>query len=345
MIDQNKYKFLNKIFLITGGTGSFGNVMARYLLTLGVAEVRILSRDESKQDLMRRTIQDKRMSFYIGDVRDVTSLDMAFKGADYVFHAAALKHVPSSEFYPIEAVKTNVLGTDNVIKSSIANNVEKIVILSTDKAVQPVNVMGMSKGIMERTALSYARLLKVKPTICITRYGNVIASRGSVIPHFLRQANEGNQLTITDPVMTRFIMSLGEAVNLVMYAFNNGETGDLFVQKSPAATVQQLAEVANRLVGRSSDEHKIIGVRHGEKRFETLVSEEEMRKSIDCGQFYKVPLDDRSLNYDKYVSVGVRAPEDITEYNSDNTSRLTNDELFDLLANNAEVTEILKAKR
>jgi UDP-N-acetylglucosamine 4,6-dehydratase/5-epimerase len=341
MEDNNKI-FRRKVFVITGGTGSFGNVMARHLLTLDVAEVRILSRDESKQDLMRRTINDQRMSFYIGDVRDSTSLEMAFRGADYVFHAAALKHVPSSEFHPVEAVKTNVMGTENVIRASIANNIEKIVLLSTDKAVQPVNVMGMSKGIMERTALSFARLVEDKPKICITRYGNVIASRGSVVPHFLRQAKEGHQLTITDPSMTRFIMSLVEAVDLVIYAFNNGESGDLFVQKSPAATVQQIAEVTNRLVGRSGNEHKIIGVRHGEKKFETLVSEEEIRKSVDCGQFYKVPMDDRSLNYDNYVSVGVRVPEVQKEYNSDNTSRLTNDELFEILANNAEVKEILE---
>jgi len=339
---QDNKLFHNKIFVITGGTGSFGNVMAKHLLSLNVAEIRVLSRDESKQDLMRRTINDQRMSFYIGDVRDSSSLEMAFRGADYVFHAAALKHVPSSEFHPLEAVKTNVVGTENVIKACIENKIQKIVLLSTDKAVQPVNVMGMSKGIMERTGLSYARLVKDTPKICITRYGNVIASRGSVVPHFLRQAKKNQQLTITDPNMTRFIMSLDEAVDLVMYAFNNGESGDLFVQKSPAASVQQIAEVTNKLVGRSDDEHKIIGVRHGEKQFETLVSDEELRKSVDCGQFYKVPMDDRSLNYDNFVSIGDKDSKHRNEYNSDNTIRLSNDELYEILANNLEVKEILK---
>ena len=339
--DSNK-AFSGKTFLITGGTGSFGNVMANFLLSLDVKEIRILSRDESKQDLMRRTINDQRISFYIGDVRDKSSLDRAFSEVDFVFHAAALKHVPSSEFFPIEAVKTNILGTDNVLRSSIENNIKKVVLLSTDKAVQPVNIMGMSKGIMEGVGLSFSRLDNSKTKICITRYGNVIASRGSVIPHFIRQGKAGNPLTVTDPNMTRFVMSLSDAVDLVLFAFNHGESGDIFVQKSPSVTVQQIAEVTNKILNRPENEIKTIGTRHGEKMYETLVSNEELRKSIDLDKFYRIPIDGRTLNYDDYVSKGDQAIEYLGEYNSDNTERLSNEELYNVLIENTEIQKILE---
>ncbi|MDE8332119.1 polysaccharide biosynthesis protein [Erysipelothrix rhusiopathiae] len=334
--------FENEVLLITGGTGSFGNALARRMKEFGLfKEVRILSRDEKKQDDMRKELNDNRFKFYIGDVRDKNSLTHAIKGVDYVFHAAALKQVPSCEFFPIEAVKTNIMGTDNVLEVAINAGVKKIVCLSTDKAAYPINAMGISKAMMEKTFIAKARVAKETGTvICGTRYGNVMASRGSVIPLFLDQIKNKQDITITNPTMTRFLMSLDEAVDLVLFAFKNGEPGDLFVQKSPASTIEDLAaailELTNSKVG-----IRYIGTRHGEKVYETLLTKEEFEKCYDLGEYFRVPMDQRDLNYDKYTLQGECILTD-KEYNSHNTERLNKDEIKEKLISLYEIQGQLK---
>jgi len=321
--------FKNKILLITGGTGSFGNAVAKRFLTSDIKEIRILSRDEKKQDDMRHEYQQKypkysnKLKFYIGDVRDYNSIEYAFKGVDYVFHAAALKQVPSCEFYPIEAVKTNILGSDNVINACVKYGVKKAIFLSTDKAAYPINAMGMTKALMEKNVIAKSRQLSSKDTIlCLTRYGNVMASRGSVIPLFLEQIENNKPITITNPEMTRFMMTLDEAVELVLYAFKNGNQGDLFVQKAPAATIGVLAQAIVNLKGNKDTKLKVIGTRHGEKLYETLVTKEDMIKAEDLGGYYRIPADNRDLNYDNYVAKGNIKLDKAEEYNSHNTKRL-----------------------
>jgi UDP-N-acetylglucosamine 4,6-dehydratase len=315
--------FKDKILLITGGTGSFGNaVLQRFVHTDHFKEIRIFSRDEKKQDDLRKRINNPKVKFYIGDVRDLSSVDPAVKGVDYIFHAAALKQVPSCEFFPLEAVKTNILGTDNVLNAAEKHEVKKVVILSTDKAAYPINAMGMSKALMEKVMVAKSRNLDDTKTIfCGTRYGNVMASRGSVIPLFIEQIKAGKSLTITDPNMTRFMMTLEDAVDLVLYAFENGNQGDIFVQKSPGATVETLAKALIELY-QGDNEVKIIGTRHGEKLFETLVNREDMLKAEDCGNYYRIPADTRDLNYDQYFSEGEPDITKIEEYHSHNTERL-----------------------
>lgn len=314
--------------LITGGTGSFGSTMARDLLDSGVGEIRILSRDEAKQDAMRNAFQDERVRFYIGDVRDPIGVKAATRGADLLFHAAALKQVPSAEFFPLEAVSTNVLGSANVIRAAIESQVKSVVCLSTDKAVYPINAMGMTKGLMEKTAQSFARNGQSGVTkIAITRYGNVMASRGSVIPLFLSQIRTGKPITITNPEMTRFLMNLSESVDLVKYAFQSGENGDLFVKKAPAATVGDLATAILSILGLEDYPVKIIGTRHGEKLFESLLSVEERAYAIDSGDYYRVPLDTRGLDYSAYFNAGSDASADIDSYTSHNAERLTIDQI------------------
>jgi UDP-N-acetylglucosamine 4,6-dehydratase/5-epimerase len=315
--------FKDKILLITGGTGSFGNaVLQRFVHTDHFKEIRIFSRDEKKQDDLRKRINNPKVKFYIGDVRDLSSVDPAVKGVDYIFHAAALKQVPSCEFFPLEAVKTNILGTDNVLNAAEKHEVKKVVILSTDKAAYPINAMGMSKALMEKVMVAKSRNLDDTKTIfCGTRYGNVMASRGSVIPLFIEQIKAGKSLTITDPNMTRFMMTLEDAVDLVLYAFENGNQGDIFVQKSPGATVETLAKALIELY-QGDNEVKIIGTRHGEKLYETLVNREDMLKAEDCGNYYRIPADTRDLNYDQYFSEGEPDITKIEEYHSHNTERL-----------------------
>lgn len=314
--------FKNKVLLITGGTGSFGNAVLNRFLHSDVAEIRIFSRDEKKQEDMRISLKNERVKFYIGDVRNYDSVFDALMGVDYVFHAAALKQVPSCEFYPMEAVRTNVIGAENVIRASIARGVSRCVVLSTDKAVYPINAMGMSKAMMEKVMIANSRLCDPARTVlCATRYGNVMASRGSVIPLFLQQLHEGKPLTITDPNMTRFLMSLEESVDLVLYAFENARPGDIFVQKAPACTVGDLAQALHELV-RSDSEIKIIGTRHGEKLFESLVSREEMGRCEDRGGYYRIPADSRDLNYDKYFVEGELTIAKLEDYTSHNTHRL-----------------------
>lgn len=314
-------KIENKVLLITGGTGSFGSaVLNRFLHSNHFKEIRIFSRDEKKQDDMRNQYKSDKLKFYIGDVRDRTSIDRAMKGVDYVFHAAALKQVPSCEFFPLEATKTNVFGTQNVIDSSAAHDVEKVICLSTDKAAYPINAMGISKALMEKVALATARDL-TQTTVCLTRYGNVMASRGSVIPLFVNQIKQGLPITITDPKMTRFLMSLDEAVELVLFAFEHGRPGDLFVNKAPAGTISDLADALQRVCGKST-EVRIIGSRHGEKLFETLCTREEMMKAEDMGNFYRVPADNRDLNYAKYFSEGLAGLKEVQDYNSHSTEQL-----------------------
>lgn len=320
--------FTNKILLITGGTGSFGNAVMNRFLTTDIAEIRILSRDEKKQDDMRHAYQLKypeyvgKIRFYIGDVRDYNSIAGAFRGVDYVFHAAALKQVPSCEFYPMEAVKTNVIGSNNVIDACVANGVKKAIFLSTDKAAYPINAMGMSKAMMEKNVVARSRqMLPGDPVLCLTRYGNVMASRGSVIPLFCDQIAEGKQLTVTNGEMTRFMMTLNDAVDLVLYAFEHGSQGDLFVQKAPAATIETLAQAVLEL--KNSDVgYTCIGTRHGEKLFETLVTAEEMLRAEDLPGFYRIAADNRDLNYDNYFSKGNKDLETISQYTSHNTERL-----------------------
>jgi UDP-N-acetylglucosamine 4,6-dehydratase len=313
-------KILNKILLITGGTGSFGNaVLDRFLKTDHFSEIRIFSRDEKKQDDMRNSLNNEKLKFYIGDVRDYSSIEKAMRGVNYVFHAAALKQVPSCEFFPIEATKTNVFGTQNVIDAAVVNKVKKVICLSTDKAAYPINAMGISKALMEKVAIAAARNLK-DTTVCLTRYGNVMASRGSVIPLFLKQLQEGADLTITDPNMTRFLMSLDEAVELVLFAFEHGNSGDLFVNKAPASTIGDLAQ-AMKEVFEADNDIKIIGTRHGEKLYETLCTREEMMKAEDMGGFYRVPADNRGLNYARYFSEGEENLAAIEDYHSHNTEQ------------------------
>jgi UDP-N-acetylglucosamine 4,6-dehydratase len=313
-------KILNKILLITGGTGSFGNaVLNRFLKTDHFSEIRIFSRDEKKQDDMRNSLNNEKLKFYIGDVRDYSSIEKAMREVDYVFHAAALKQVPSCEFFPIEATKTNVFGTQNVIDAAVVNKVKKVICLSTDKAAYPINAMGISKALMEKVAIAAARNLK-DTTVCLTRYGNVMASRGSVIPLFLKQLQEGADLTITDPNMTRFLMSLDEAVELVLFAFEHGNSGDLFVNKAPASTIGDLAQ-AMKEVFEADNDIKIIGTRHGEKLYETLCTREEMVKAEDMGGFYRVPADNRGLNYARYFSEGEENLAAIEDYHSHNTEQ------------------------
>jgi len=310
----------NKTLLITGGTGSFGNaVLNRFLNTDYFKEIRIFSRDEKKQDDMRIRLMNDKLKFYIGDVRDYTSLERAMRGVDYVFHSAALKQVPSCEFFPIEATKTNVLGTQNVIDAAEFNKVEKVICLSTDKAAYPINAMGISKALMEKVAIAASRNL-TNTTVCLTRYGNVMASRGSVIPLFLNQIKNGNPITITNPEMTRFLMSLDEAIELVLFAFENGNQGDLFVNKAPAGNIGDLAQALKELC-HSTNEIKIIGTRHGEKLYETLCTKEEMSKAEDLGDFYRIPADNRDLNYSKFFSKGEKNISLIEDYNSHNTQQ------------------------
>lgn len=331
---ENKYDiFKNKVLLITGGTGSFGNAVLRRLLDTEISEIRILSRDEKKQDDMRHEYQIShpdtmnKIKFYIGDVRDYRSIENAFRGVDYVFHAAALKQVPSCEFYPIEAVKTNILGSDNVITACVQNHIKKAIFLSTDKAAYPINAMGMTKAVMEKNVIARSRqMLSGDPVLCLTRYGNVMASRGSVIPLFVQEIEENKPLTITNPAMTRFMMTLDDAVDLVLYAFANGRQGDLFVQKAPASTIDTLARAILELK-KSDDKINIIGTRHGEKLYEVLVTSEEMVRAEDLGDFFRVPADNRDLNYDNYFSKGNFAVEQMKPYSSDNTYRLSIDEM------------------
>ena len=329
--------FNGKVLLVTGGTGSFGNAVVNRFLTTDIREIRIVSRDEKKQDDMRHLLQLKypeyvdKVKFYIGDVRDYDSIVGAFRGVDYVFHAAALKQVPSCEFFPIEAVKTNILGSNNVISACVANHVKKAIFLSTDKAAYPINAMGITKAIEEKVAVAKSRM-SGKTKICCTRYGNVMCSRGSVIPLWIDQIKQGNPITLTEPSMTRFIMSLEEAVDLVLFAFENGENGDLLIQKAPACTIQTQAEAVCELFGGKKEDIKVIGIRHGEKMYETLLTNEECAKAIDMGNFYRVPADNRGLNYDKYFKDGDEKRNTLTEFNSNNTKRLNLEETKEKIA-------------
>lgn len=332
----------DSVVVITGGTGSFGSVMARHALTKGASEVRILSRDEAKQDAMRHSMGDSRVRFYIGDTRDSESVNRAIRGSDLVFHAAALKQVPSAEFFPLEAVKTNINGSSNVLRASIDNQVSSVVCLSTDKAVYPINAMGMSKALMEKTAMAFARDFQDAPTrIAVTRYGNVMYSRGSVIPLFISQIKTGSPITITDPQMTRFLMSLSESVDLVEYAFSKAETGDLFVRKAPAATIRDLAIALVELFDGSLDRIDSIGVRHGEKLFESLLGSEERAKAEDKGEYFRVPLDARDLNYSLYFEEGEKRSQQLDSYTSHNTHRLDVEGIKSLLLTLPEVQQEL----
>lgn len=324
--------FKDKVVLITGGTGSFGSTILKYFLKTDVSEIRIFSRDELKQERLRIELNDKKLNFILGDIRDFDSINDASRGVDFIFHAAALKQVPSCEFYPMEAVKTNILGAENVLEAAARNNVKKIVVLSTDKAVYPINTMGISKAMMEKLAISKARDTRIKNNnsiICSTRYGNVMCSRGSIIPLFIQQIKEGKPLTITDPTMTRFMMSLDDSVNLVLYAFKHANPGDILVQKSPAATIETLAIALKELFD-ADNEIRIIGPRHGEKLYESLCGSEEMSKAEDLGGFFRVPADFRDLNYTKYAQ-DAGASLKAEEYNSHNTNRLNVAELKELL--------------
>ena len=321
--------FTGKVLLITGGTGSFGNAVLRRFLNSDIKEIRIFSRDEKKQDDMRHALQNPKVKFYIGNVRDKSSVDIAMRGVDCVFAAAALKQVPSCEFFPMEATRTNVIGTGNVLESAIEHGVENVVVLSTDKAAYPINAMGISKALMEKVAISKGRELGegAATTICCTRYGNVMASRGSVIPLWVEQMMEGKPITITDPNMTRFMMTLDDAVDLVVYAFQHGHNGDLFVQKAPAATLSTLAEALKQIYAKVNPKYgetevRVIGTRHGEKLYETLVTREEMSKAIDMGNYYRIPCDTRDLNYDKFFTKGSEDISKIEDYHSHNTHRL-----------------------
>ena len=314
--------FDNKILMITGGTGSFGNTVLKRFLNTRVKEIRVFSRDEKKQEDMRIALGNDKVKFYIGDVRDYQSVAEAMVGVDYIFHAAALKQVPSCEFYPMEAVKTNVIGTENVLNAAIANGVKRVVVLSTDKAVYPINAMGISKAMAEKLMVAKSRMIPQQgPVICATRYGTVMASRGSVIPLFVDQLKAGNELTVTDPNMTRFLMSLEDSVDLVLHAFENAEQGDIFVQKAPASTVADLAEALKQLFKRENPV-KVIGTRHGEKLYESLISREEMAKADDMGRYYRIPADNRDLNYKKYFVEGEQHISELDDYTSHNTERL-----------------------
>jgi len=323
--------FQNKTLLITGGTGSFGNAVLKKFLNTNIKEIRIFSRDEKKQDDMRKLYKNEKIKYYLGDVRDISSLKNAMYGVDYIFHAAALKQVPSCEFFPLEAVKTNILGTDNVLTAAIECNVRKVVCLSTDKAAYPINAMGISKAMLEKVFIAKSKTVAPEKTlICGTRYGNVMASRGSVIPLFVEQIKNNQNITITNPNMTRFLMNLDEAVELVIYAFNNAETGDIIVQKAPASTIHDLAMALKELF-HSDCEIKIIGTRHGEKEYETLLTKEEYLVAQDLGHFFRIPADKRDLNYDKYFIEGNQSLSTFQEYNSNNTIRLNIDQIKEKL--------------
>jgi UDP-glucose 4-epimerase len=327
--------FKDKTLLITGGTGSFGNAVLQRFIDSDLAQIRIFSRDEKKQDDMRLALKNDKVKFYIGDVRDYRAVSDVMRGVDYVFHAAALKQVPSCEFYPMEAVQTNILGAENVIRAALANEVKKCVVLSTDKAVYPINAMGISKAMMEKVMVAHARLADASKTVlCATRYGNVMGSRGSVIPLFMEQLRSGKPLTITDPKMTRFLMSLEESVELVLYAFQNAQPGDIFVQKAPAATIENLATAMTQLLGAQSKNAstlKVIGTRHGEKLYETLVSREEMARAQEIDGYYRIPADGRDLNYAQYYSEGEVAVSQIEDYTSHNTQLLDVEQVKALL--------------
>ena len=323
--------FENKKIMITGGTGSFGNAVLHRFLNTDIKEIRIFSRDEKKQEDMRKFYNNSKIKFYIGDVRDYDSVENAILGVDYVFHAAALKQVPSCEFFPVQAVRTNILGAENVIKAAIANKAKKLIVLSTDKAVYPINAMGMSKALMEKVMIAYSRQQPENGTVlCGTRYGNVMASRGSVIPLFIEQIKSGKPITITDPEMTRYLMSLEEAVELVIYAYQNGQQGDIFVQKSPACTIKDLAQALIELF-EAKTTIKIIGTRHGEKKHETLINREEMAKAIELPGYYRIPADTRDLNYDIYFEKGLQKVSMVQDYTSENTQRLTIPEIKEKL--------------
>ena len=332
--------FANKTLLITGGTGSFGNAVLNRFLSTDIKEIRIFSRDEKKQDDMRHLYQNPKIKFYIGDVRDRRSVDGAMKGVDFIFHAAALKQVPSCEFFPTQAVRTNVLGTENVLDSAIEHGVKNVVVLSTDKACYPINAMGISKAMMEKVAIAKGRQLGNGngTTICCTRYGNVMASRGSVIPLWIDQMEKGEVITVTDPNMTRFMMTLNDAVDLVIYAFQHGRNGDLFVQKAPAATLETLAGALKELLKKDTPV-KVIGTRHGEKLYETLVTREEMARAEDMGNYFRIPCDTRDLNYDKYFVEGQEKVSVIEDYHSHNTRRLNVEEMKSLLLQLSEIRE------
>lgn len=324
--------FTNKILLITGGTGSFGNAVLNRFLDTDIKEIRIFSRDEKKQDDMRHALRNNKVKFYIGDVRDRRSIDTAMAGVDYVFHAAALKQVPSCEFFPMQAVRTNIYGTENVLDAAIDHKVKNVVVLSTDKACYPINAMGISKAMMEKVAIAKSRQLgsDAHTTICCTRYGNVMGSRGSVIPLWIEQIKSGKEITITDPNMTRFMMSLDDAVDLVLYAFSHGLNGDLFVKKAPAATLTVLAE-ALKLIYKADTTIRVIGTRHGEKQYETLVTREEMANAEDMGNYYRIPADNRDMNYDKFFIEGQKEIATIDDYHSHNTVRLDVEGMKELL--------------
>lgn len=335
--------FDNKVLMITGGTGSFGNAVLNRFLKTDVREIRIFSRDEKKQEEIRIALNNDKLKFYIGDVRDLDSITQAMKGVDYVFHAAALKQVPSCEFYPLEAVRTNVLGAENVMNAAITNRVGRVILLSTDKAVYPINAMGISKAMMEKLMVAKARMLENNETVlCATRYGNVMGSRGSVIPLFISQIKQGKPLTVTDPTMTRFLMSLDESVNLVLHAFEHGCQGDIFVQKAPASTIADLAQAVKKLFG-NEDPLSVIGTRHGEKLYESLISREEMAKAEDMGDYYRIPADNRDLNYAKYFSDGEEAITCFNDYTSHNTERLDVKQVMELLRKLDFIQEALHA--
>ena len=339
--------FKNKILMITGGTGSFGNAVLNRFLKTDIGEIRVFSRDEKKQDDMRHDFQVRmpevadKIKFYIGDVRDLQSVKNAMHGVDYIFHAAALKQVPSCEFFPMEAVRTNVVGTDNVLTAAIEEGVESVICLSTDKAAYPINAMGITKAVEEKVAIAKSRT-SGKTKICCTRYGNVMCSRGSVIPLWIEQIKEGNPITLTEPSMTRFIMSLEEAVDLVLFAFEHGENGDLLIQKAPACTIQTQAEAVCELFGGKKEDIKVIGIRHGEKMYETLLTNEECAKAVDMGNFYRVPADNRGLNYDKYFKEGDEERNTLTEFNSNNTRRLNLEETKAKIASLSYIQEELE---
>ena len=334
--------FEGKTLMITGGTGSFGNAVLNRFLKTDIGEIRIFSRDEKKQDDMRHDFQARmpevadKIKFYIGDVRDLQSVRAAMPGVDYIFHAAALKQVPSCEFFPMEAVRTNVIGTENVLTAAIEEGVESVICLSTDKAAYPINAMGITKAIEEKVAVAKSRM-SGKTKICCTRYGNVMCSRGSVIPLWIDQIKQGNPITLTEPSMTRFIMSLEEAVDLVLFAFEHGENGDLLIQKAPACTIQTQAEAVCELFGGRKEVIKVIGIRHGEKMYETLLTNEECAKAVDMGNFYRVPADNRGLNYDKYFKDGDEKRNTLTEFNSNNTKRLNLEETKEKIASLAYI--------
>ncbi len=335
--------FNDKVLMITGGTGSFGHAILKRFLNSDIREIRIFSRDEKKQEDMRNVIDNEKVKYYIGDVRDYNSLADAMNGVDYVFHAAALKQVPSCEFYPMEAVRTNILGTENVLRSGRANSVKRMVVLSTDKAVYPINAMGISKAMAEKIVVANSRLVSPgEPIICATRYGNVMASRGSVIPLFVDQIKKNQEITITDPSMTRFLMSLDDSVDLVLYAFQHANPGDIFVQKSPASTVSDLAQALIEIF-KAKSTPRIIGTRHGEKLYESLVSREEMAKAIDLDKYYRIPSDNRDLNYKKYYIEGEEVISNFSDYTSHNTQQLKVTEIKDLLLRLDFIQEALDA--